>query len=522
MMYKIRLFFHTLYHLKIIQIFYQIYYTIVKFVDSKPLNFLRTKSDKVYFLKYNIITENKKYKGNNTFVFLNIQHTFKDKVDWEFLGYGKLWQYNLAYFDFLNNSELSQEEGVRLIKDFISFQDNLKSSNEPYPISLRLINWIRFISNKQIDDSEILNAIFVQAYHLTKRIEYHLLGNHLLENAFCLLHISKFFKNTHFLLIAKNILFEQLNEQILEDGAHFELSPMYHQIILYRLLEAIDILESNYEEKDFNLIQFLSSKASDMLGWLNKITFINGDIPLVNDSANGVSLSTSQLQDLAKKLNIKPSNKKLNTCGYRKYLNENYEAFVDVGVVGPSYQPGHAHADTLNLILYIKQEPILVEAGTSTYQIGKRRHLERSTESHNTVVVNGSNQSEVWSGFRVAQRATPRIIKEGEYEIVAQHDGYSKVVHQRELRFSENYIMVKDIIVGKVKEAVAHWHFHPNVSVKIDDNKLLFDKGKIVFENSTLILCEEYYFAPEFNKLILSRKVKVKFQKTLTTKIYIN
>ena len=38
------------------------------------------------------------------------------------------------------------------------------------------------------------------------------------------------------------ILSKELNEQILEDGGHFELSPMYHSIILEDLLDIINIL----------------------------------------------------------------------------------------------------------------------------------------------------------------------------------------------------------------------------------------------------------------------------------------
>ena len=33
---------------------------------------------------------------------------------------------------------------------------------------------------------------------------------------------------------------QQVNEQILDDGAHFELSPMYHSIILEDMLDIIN------------------------------------------------------------------------------------------------------------------------------------------------------------------------------------------------------------------------------------------------------------------------------------------
>ncbi len=52
----------------------------------------------------------------------------------------------------------------------------------------------------------------------------------------------------------------------------------------------------------------------------------------------------------------------------------------------------------------------LSTTGTSTYNIGERRDVEREYHvAHNTVAYNGQNSSEVWGGFRVADRA--RITK---------------------------------------------------------------------------------------------------------------
>ena len=37
--------------------------------------------------------------------------------------------------------------------------------------------------------------------------------------------------------------------KILEDGSHFELSPMYHQIMLLRVLDCIQLIKLNSVEK---------------------------------------------------------------------------------------------------------------------------------------------------------------------------------------------------------------------------------------------------------------------------------
>ena len=62
--------------------------------------------------------ENSYFKKDNSFTFLNISHFFSEKINWNFNQFGKLWTYNLNYFDFLNQENISKENGLRLIQDF--------------------------------------------------------------------------------------------------------------------------------------------------------------------------------------------------------------------------------------------------------------------------------------------------------------------------------------------------------------------------------------------------------------------
>src|SRR5690606_28910828 len=104
--------------------------------------------------------------------------------------------------------------------------------------------------------------------------------------------------------------------------------------------------------------------------------------------------------------------------------------FLDVGRVGPDYLPGHAHADTLSFEMSIGRRRVIVNSGTSVYGVSVERERQRGTAAHNTVVVDGENSSEVWSGFRVARRARPvdLSIKTGNGVVVeCGHDGYYRL-----------------------------------------------------------------------------------------------
>ena len=110
--------------------------------------------------------------------------------------------------------------------------------------------------------------------------------------------------------------------------------------------------------------------------------------------------------------------------GYRKIRTNNYELFIDVGNVGPDYQPGHAHSDTFNFELIKNGNPIFVDTGISTYEKNAIRQSERATHSHNTVKIGSKEQTQVWGGFRVAKRAKITHLIEKPNLIEASHDGY--------------------------------------------------------------------------------------------------
>ena len=145
----------------------------------------------------------------------------------------------MNYFDFLNQSKINTNFGIDLILNYIRNDHYLIVGKESYPISLRGINWIKFLSQNNIKNFDIDILLFNHYKILLQNLEFQLLGNHLLENGFSLLFGSYYFQNNKFYKKSKKLLYSQLNEQILRDGGHFELSPMYHQIILNRLMDCI-------------------------------------------------------------------------------------------------------------------------------------------------------------------------------------------------------------------------------------------------------------------------------------------
>jgi hypothetical protein len=521
---KIKLLIHTVKFLRPKQVSYRLFYFSRNFLFKRNYAKKLIKDVKPLVWK-NTISKSPSFLGGQKFMFLNIEHNFLNEIDWNYNASGKLWTYNLNYFDFLNQENIKKEDALFLIKNYIKSSNLLKDGFEPYPISLRCINWIKFLSENKIQEYEINQSIYNQYRNLLHNLEYHLLANHLLENGFSLLFGAYYFQDENLYKKAKKIILKELKEQVLDDGGHFELSPMYHQIILDRLLDCISLVSKNNWNNDEEFSDYMMKKGEEMLSWLNEVTFSNGMIPMVNDSSYNIAPSTSDLNYYAKKRRISLKKSTLSKSGYRTFRNENYELFVDVGEVGASYQPGHAHADTFNFVLHVNGKQVFVDTGTSTYEINKQRKIERSTSSHNTVTIDSKNSSQVWSGFRVAKRAKVELIEDTATRLFAIHNGYKalKMNHRRNFIIEKDCIVIEDLINKKL-EAKAHFHVHPECNVSIDESKkkIYINNIEISFSNSVFLQQEEYEFVLGFNKTILAKKVTVFFVNKLYTTIKLN
>lgn len=508
-------YYHTLKYLKPIQVYYQLKYRGRKAIGYKS----KTPNVKFFpkaFQWDNVIKPKILWNGISNFTFLNLSRSYDELINWNDASHGKLWTYNLNYFEFLLQSNISKEKGLRIISNYINNYFNLIDGKEPYPTSLRLINWIKFINQYEIDNDSIVQIIGQDAYRLLDNLEFHLLANHLLENGFALLFAGIYLQDDKVIKKGRQIISSQLEEQILNDGAHYELSAMYHQLMLHRVLDSVQLLRASSREK--SLLELLESTAAKMLAWLNAVTFDDGSIPLVNDAAQCVNASTAELADYAQRLNIDTPTIQLKESGYRKITKTKYELFLDVGDIKPTYQPGHAHADTFSYLICSDEKPFVVEAGTSTYENNIRRKYERSTAAHNAVELKGVSSSKVWSSFRVAQRAKVNIIDESSSKISARHNGYNIFV-SRDWNYQETFLEINDTLETPALEAISYIHFHPEILImSSSSNTLVTNRGEINCSGHSHMEISDYGYSDEFNKEVSAKVLLIYFSQSLITK----
>ncbi len=474
--------------------------------------------------------------------FLNKKKLLSFPVDWNNGELSKLWTYNVHYFeDLLSlNSKDKSTFHKNLIKQWIV--DNPIGSGagwEPYPTSLRIVNILKYWLGGAKLEKEVFESLHLQASFLSNNLEKHLLGNHYFVNLKALLFAGIVFRNKKWINISTAGLLEQIPEQVLDDGANFELSPMYHSIMLVDFLDIYNLAKKYPATLTIELQNLVAANIPKMIKFMDSMSHLDNEPSFFNDSVNNVAPHKIKIEEYAEKLNFIVSSMNLkkfsiidNECsGYFCAVNNGAKLIFDASPVGPDYIPGHAHADSLSFELSIKNNKIFVNSGTSRYDVSKEREEERGTSSHNTVVIDDKNSSEVWSSFRVAKRA--RILHR-EYKLIgkntikfsASHNGYKKLIkgaiHHREVIFDTNKLIFLDQIIGKFKNASAYFYLHPELKINLEKDILNIFKSKVHISCNLKNLdysIVDSFWSPEFGQKISNKCLKIDFKsETLKTK----
>jgi uncharacterized heparinase superfamily protein len=418
------------------------------------------------------------------FIFLNKSVDFGEFIDWQRPDLPLLWLYNLHYFDDLNAEAANAREKWhnQLIADWVTKNPPTVGVGwQSYPISLRSVNWIKWhLAGSDLTDAA-LSSLAMQVRYLRKRLEIHLLGNHLWANAKALVFAGCFFEGEEadeWLEKGLKLIKRELSEQVLGDGGHFELSPMYHAIVLEDLLDLVQLATLYPQCFGDSLRDGCIQRISAMLSWLSAMSHPDGGISFFNDATHGIAPDLPALTRYASMLNLPGGTadaitQLLTDSGYARAQNVTACLIADVGSIGPNYLPGHAHADTLSFELSLFGQRVIVNQGIDRYGADQERLRQRGTAAHSTVELDEQDSSEVWSGFRVARRAYPQQrsfeTSEVAVSIHCAHDGYrrlpGRVIHQRSWVLTEEALMITDNLKGTFSKAVAFFHLHPSIRI---------------------------------------------------------
>ena len=336
----------------------------------------------------------------------------------------------------------------------------------------------------------------------------------------------------------KIILEREARSQNFSDGVNKEQAISYQQFVLDFLL--LPLLCERAKSQEF--CEGYLKTIESMLEYLASVIDVGGNVPMFGDADDGyvVSLSTEpgfcpyrsllatgavlfnraefrekagdfdeksfallgvQGRDLYRMLpaagQTRPTRRSFPEGGYY-ILGSKFETLsevrmiVDVGPLGLGNIAAHGHADALSIYLSVGGKEILIDPGTYAYHTERKwRNYFRGTAAHNTVRVDGVDQSEIGGNFMWLRKASAVLDTFNSQAdptfLRGSHDGYrcleDPVEVTREVTFYEQrqLFTVSDLLSFKQEHRIEQfWHFSEKAAVsQSDDNVITVSNGGV-------------------------------------------
>jgi hypothetical protein len=275
-------------------------------------------------------------------------------------------------------------------------------------------------------------------------------------------------------------------KQFYSDGAHFELSPLYHAICLTAILDVIHALRAAQRAVPREL-ENMAHKAAVFLTCLRRP---DGSWPSINDSGSFVG---DYRETLCYAAEVLSSHNPSEGASFRKDGSGGLTVFPDAGIAilksgagSASHQlifragpagASHVHNDVLSLDVSVYGSPRLVDAGITGYAPDELTDHYRSAAAHNTFLINGKGPvrsvAEYSDSVENRRDRLEWLEKENCALVSGTYTGGWEAAEQASVRRSVTYFrsdfwLVKDEIdCGAADEITVCWQFAPG-RVEID------------------------------------------------------
>jgi len=413
--------------------------------------------------------------------FLGESFDMGEHLDWNCApsqSRGQLWLMNLHYFEYL--PDIPSPQAAQLIEDWITkcrpcSPVSSYISWTPYAISLRISAWVDYWSTHSPFGSETFQKRFSaslreQARYLQHNLETDVRGNHLIKNIRALYEAAASFNDNQarkWAKIADHHLQKELGVQILDDGMHFELSASYHAQVFADLLTIATIrLPDSFTPR-------LNDGLKKMALALEGLTHPDGYPVQFNDSGLTMCVPPQAcLKNFESQLKTCSNSEgeiHLPTSGFFGISTQTDYLISKFGRLGPNSLMAHAHGDWGSFEWSHAAERIFVDQGVFEYIDGEKRHLSRSTSSHNTAQINGLEQADFFDAFRCGVRPNPPPAApnwDGDhFKISGELKLPAGPMHQREISLEPGQLRIIDYAEASTDIVTSTLLLHPGVSV---------------------------------------------------------
>jgi hypothetical protein len=407
-------------------------------------------------------------------------------------------------------------------------------------LGIRIINWslsFKILSNR-LDGKlkkKILDSVYKQCWYIDRNYsKYSSANNHLIGEAagvfIAAVLLPKVKESTRWIEKARTILEKESELQNYSDGVNKEQAISYEQFVFDFLLIAGLVGRNN----GYEFTKGYWNNIIKMYEFTTCIANLSYDVPHYGDEDDGFVIDIGQkkygtyksitntmavflgreellsrdwskdiktkflLSIMGKEDSIKINedysevHKGFDKGGYfilshNRGKSEEQMLVFDCGSLGYLSLAAHGHADALSFWFSARGIPIFIDPGTYAYHTEKKwRDYFRGTSAHNTVRIDGVNQSSICGNFMWNHKAKS-YLKEyvRDVSVSGYHDGYErlsgKVRHERKIGFlaDENCWYISDNILG-VGSHLAELYFHLNPkckATKVGENSIKIEFG---------------------------------------------
>lgn len=405
-------------------------------------------------------------------------------------------------------------------------------------IAIRCSNWCYvycFLSNTDVP-KKLLEALRIGILNMTNYIANHYsrfssANNHLIIEAYTIGQTGVLCDYKPWIDLAVRILTRELPIQNYSDGINKELSLHYQSFymeamgLMMRLLIKNGIAVPNLWNTMLNkMCGYLADcignygevvvfgdddegKILDLQGGLNHYKYVLGLFSCLLETRYTAEVqccenlnwlfSDAELQEAQAKNLYKPPQYACYKEGGNTILrNEDRHVLIgiDHAALGFGSIAAHGHADALSFQMFVDGHPVFADPGTYIYHCDlESRNAFRRTENHNTVCVDGKDQSEMLGAFLWGKKAECELIdfEEGDGQVVlkVRHNGYAPVVHTRSYKFDgKGLLQIVDELSEKTNMTLS-FILGPEIVPNITADRLYFDvNGRTV---NVLLKCED-------------------------------
>jgi hypothetical protein len=351
----------------------------------------------------------------------------------------------------------------------------------------KLSYMLRRLIEIEADDSQIMRFILAARIHFSElmdveRIALH--SNHGLFQMAGLLSISVnlpwITNSNEGLEFARTMIETMLKKHFADDGLHLEHSPDYH---LWMVNHLLSLKNSGWLKSQESSLSDLVDSLEESANWMATVNF---NVIPIGDSANNV-LMTKRWRGFQGHLNM--GYKFFPIGGLLIHNSRTSEKLSQLVFSAQFHSRQHKHADHLNVLYNLFEQPLLVDPGTFTYQydVPERMYCE-STRGHNTVEIDGLNysrfrQDAFGTAITLVAKAGDCIIAEGKVNHtrlisssipnnkIKSSDGVPVEIQHRRIVIERPglFLAIIDEIISDDEHEYTPWyHFHPDLKIRRD------------------------------------------------------